>query len=102
MITEGLYTEIRLAIRETRKTKGLTQTALGKRVGMMQRHISDIECGKIIPRLDTLLEILRSLQLDLMLVPIAMRPIITALISGSSLDRPLYALDDENNDEESP
>lgn len=101
--SEGLYAEIRLAIREARKAKGLSQAALGRQVGMVQRHISEIESGKTMPRLDTLLEILRTLNMDLVLVPKNLLPIVYGLLNsrGNPKETSLYAVDEDEEDDES-
>ena len=74
-----------------------------------QMHVSGIETGKIVPRFDTLLDIVRVLDRDLLLVPQALVPAVQALIrdhrsqeSGVAAhdgDRPLYASVDEEEDE---
>ncbi len=104
----GLYNDIRQFIRKERKLKGLTQGALGNKVGMMQRHISEIEQGKIIPRLNTLLEILRALNGELVLVPKNLLPLVQAFLHDhqhpnsqtAASERSLYAVDDDEEDNE--
>jgi transcriptional regulator with XRE-family HTH domain len=99
--------EIRQFIRQNRKARGLSQGALGQQLGMMQRHISEIESGKVIPRLDTLIEMVRTLNAELVVVPKQILPLVQALIqdyqnpnhSTSANERSLYAVDD--NEEES-
>jgi hypothetical protein len=70
-------------------------------------HISGIETGKIVPRFDTLLDLVRVLDHDLLLVPRALVPAVQALIrdhrrphrdtDADEGERPLYAeeLDEE-------
>jgi hypothetical protein len=66
-----------------------------------QEHISVIETGKIVPRFDTLLEIVRVLDRDLMLVPRPFVPAIRALVRGEAGDeRPLYAFDPSEESDE--
>lgn len=100
--SEGLYAEIRSAIRKARKAKGLSQAALGHQIGMMQRHVSEIENGKVIPRLDTLLEILNMLNMDLVLVPKNILPLVRALIHGrgNPKETSLYAVNEEEEDDD--
>ena len=43
-------------------------------------HISGIETGKIVPRFDTLLDLVRVLDRDLLMVPRALVPAVQALI----------------------
>ena len=57
---------MRLTLIETRRKRGWTQAELGKRVGLPQMHISGIETGRVVPRFDTLLELVRILGFDLL------------------------------------
>jgi HTH-type transcriptional regulator / antitoxin HipB len=100
---QSLPEEIRQEIKRGRRAKGWSQLALGQKAGLVQRHISGIETGKIVPRYDTLLEILRVLDRDLVLVPRELLPAVQALVRdyrngaarGQADERPLYAVDDE-------
>lgn len=90
---------LREAIKEARKAKGWSQLELGQKVRLAQRHISGIETGKIVPRFDTLLEIVRTLGHDLVLVSSAMVPAVKAMErdfrnqADEKEERPLYADD---------
>ena len=68
-------------LQEARKAKGLTQGALGAKIGLPQSHISQIEAGKIDIRLSSLFEIARFLDLEPMLIP---RPLISAVRAMTS------------------
>ncbi len=100
---QSLPEEIRAGIKEARGAKRWSQLELGRKAGLAQRHISGIETGKIVPRYDTLLDILRVLDLDLALVPRELSPAVQALVRdyrdravhGQTDERPLYAVDDE-------
>jgi hypothetical protein len=72
-------------------------------------HISGIETGKIVPRFDTLLDVVRVLDRDLIMVPRTLVPAVQALIrdhrntdrAGAEEDeQPLYTFDagDEKED----
>ena len=94
----GLPVELRLSLKEARKKRGWTQRDLVSRVGLTQRHISGIESGKIVPRYDTLLELVRILDYDLVMVPRTLVPVVQSLIrnhlkgqSGEGEERSLYA-----------
>lgn len=101
----SLPEEIRQEIKQARRANGWSQLELGKKAGLAQRHISGIETGKIVPRYDTLLEILRVLDRDLALVPRELLPAVQALVRdfrdrtvhGRTDERPLYAVDDEED-----
>jgi len=76
-----------------------SQAELGQRIGLPQTHISGIETGKIVPRFDTVLDLVRVLSYDLLMVPRPLVPAVQALIRDQNPDRdtderPLYADDD--------
>jgi transcriptional regulator with XRE-family HTH domain len=91
-------------LKEARKKRGWTQRDLVSRIGLTQRHVSGIESGKIVPRYDTILELIRILDHDLLIVPRALVPVVQSLIrdhlkdqSGEGEERSLYA-DDPGED----
>lgn len=98
--------EIRDEIKRARKAKRWTQQELGRNVHLAQRHISAIEAGKIVPRYDTLIDIVRVLDLDLVLAPRELLPAVQALIRdyrnraehGQAEERALYAVEEEGSD----
>ncbi|MDR6841328.1 helix-turn-helix transcriptional regulator [Pseudoxanthomonas sacheonensis] len=57
--------QIGTTIRRNRKRLGLSQSALGDRVGLRQETISLIETGNPATRLDTMLAVLATLDLEL-------------------------------------
>jgi hypothetical protein len=74
-------------------------TELGRRIGLPQTHISNIEAGRIVPRFDTLLDIVRTLDHDLLMVPRSLVPAVQALVRDQQHDNTeeewsLYADDD--------
>jgi transcriptional regulator with XRE-family HTH domain len=94
---KGLPAELRRALKEAREKRGWSQRDLARRLGIAQRHISGIESGKIVPRYDTLLELVRMLDSDLLLVPRALVPVVLSLIRDQAQpeqeegeERPLY------------
>ena len=103
----GLPEAVRQELREARQSRGWSQTELGRRVGLPQMHISGIESGKIVPRFDTLLDLVRVLGKDLLMIPRALVPAVQALIRdyrrpessryADEGERPLYA-DDAGED----
>jgi len=101
----ALPQDMRLALKDAREKRGWTQRDLASRLGLTQTHISGIESGKIVPRYDTLLELVRILDSDLLMVPRALVPVVQSLIrdharpdQGEGDDRSLYA---DDGDEES-
>lgn len=102
---EGLPKDMRRALKATREKRGWSQRDMASRLGLTQTHISGIESGKIVPRYDTLLELVRILDSDLLMVPRALVPVVQALIrdharpdQGEGDERSLYAddVDDES------
>src|ERR1700689_5790846 len=72
--SKALPAELRRALIEARQKHGWSQRDLPSHLGIGQRHISGIESGKIVPRYDTLLEIVRMLDRDLIMVPRTLVP----------------------------
>jgi transcriptional regulator with XRE-family HTH domain len=97
---KALPAELRQALRNARKKHGWSQRELARHLGIAQRHVSGIESGKIVPRYDTLLELVRTLDYDLIMVPRALVPIVQSLVRDHRKDQPgegeersLYAAD---------
>lgn len=61
--------ELGEALRQKRKAKGLTQTAAGKPVNLVQSKISQIENGTLAIELSTLFRLLAALDLELVVQP---------------------------------
>ena len=86
------------------KKRGWSQRDLASHLGIAQRHISGIESGKIVPRYDTLLEMVRMLDHDLIMVPRALVPVVQSLVrdhhkdqAGEGEERSLYAADRDDD-----
>jgi transcriptional regulator with XRE-family HTH domain len=77
---EGLPEDLRRALKDVRGKRGWSQRDLASRLGLTQTHISGIESGKIVPRYDTLLELVRILGRDLLMVPRALVPVVQSII----------------------
>ncbi len=94
---------MRQELKAARLNRGWSQAELGQRVGLPQMHISGIETGKIMPRYDTLLDVVRVLKFDLVMVPSSLVPVVQAIIRDqrgiNEEERPLYASDEDNNTE---
>ncbi len=105
----GLPEDLRRALKEAREKRGWTQRDLASRLGLTQTHISGIESGKIVPRYDTLLELVRILDRDLLMVPRALVPVVQSLIrdharpdQGEGDERSLYANDADEESTKEP
>jgi transcriptional regulator with XRE-family HTH domain len=99
--TKALPAAMRQDLIKARQKRGWSQAELGQRVGLPQMHISAIETGKVVPRFDTLLELVRVLDYDLLLVPRDLVPVVQSLTRDrrahgleEAEERPLYAPDD--------
>jgi transcriptional regulator with XRE-family HTH domain len=97
---KALPADLRRALRDARKEHGWSQRELARHLGIAQRHVSGIESGKIVPRYDTLLELVRTLDYDLIMVPRALVPVVQSLVRDHRKDQPgegeersLYAAD---------
>lgn len=75
-----LPTEMREELKKARLSRGWSQRDLGRNLGLPQMHVSGIESGKIVPRFDTLLDYVRSLDYDLLLIPRTLVPAVLALV----------------------
>lgn len=99
---KGLPIELRDQIKRARAKRGWGQRQLGAAVGLPQPHISAIESGEIVPRFDTLLDLVRVLDLDLLLVPRPLVPAVQSLIRAQkepeSEEKPLYAADEDESE----
>jgi transcriptional regulator with XRE-family HTH domain len=77
-------------LKNARKTKGLSQRAVGKLAGVPQSHISNIEKGTVDLRVSSLIELARALDLELTLVPrksvSAVHSIVRSSRGGSLID----------------
>lgn len=93
----GLPADLRKDLKAARLKRGWSQAELGRKVGLPQTHVSTIEAGKTVPRFDTLLDIARTLDHDLLMVPRSLVPAIQALArdqhGSAEEERPLYADD---------
>jgi transcriptional regulator with XRE-family HTH domain len=92
-------------LREERLAKRLNQTELAKKLGIRQSQISDLERGTVDPRLSTVQDVARVLDLELMLIPRQLLPVVRGLIRAkdtSAESRPLYALDSDDENHELP
>lgn len=97
--TKGLPEAIRRELTRARRDRRWSQAELAKQAGLTQEHVSGIETGKLIPRFDTLLDLVRALDRDFVLTPQPLVPIVQAMIynhlkpEGDEEDQPLYVLD---------
>jgi len=82
------------ALREARASKGLSQRALAKLVGVPQSHISKIENGTVDLRLSSLIEIARALGLEITLVPRTALPAVQSIVRSTAPAKRTDALTD--------
>lgn len=89
-------------LKAVRLSRQLSQAELAGKLGLRQRQVSDLERATVDPRLSTIQNVARALDLELMLIPRHLISAVNALQrSGSDAGRrPLYALSDEDTPEE--
>jgi HTH-type transcriptional regulator/antitoxin HipB len=103
-------TDLLTTLATARRAKGLSQAALAAMLRVPQPQISRLERGINAPQLDTLQNVAGALDLQLMLVPRALGPVIRALVTdytsgGRSStgtpteERPLYRIEAEESSE---
>ncbi len=87
------------ALQTARKSKNLSQRALGAKTGVPQSHISKIEAGTVDLKTSSLIEMARALDLELMLVA---RPLVTTVkglsrrgLASDETVMPAYRLDED-------
>lgn len=90
-------------LRKTRLSRHFTQQVLARTLGLRQRQISDLERAAMDPRLSTILNVARALDLELMLIP---RHLISAVeglqrAGTDAAKRPMYALGDADAESDS-
>ena len=98
-----LPADMRVQLKEARTSRGWSQRELGRHLGLPQMHVSGIESGKIVPRFDTLLDYVRDLDHDLLLIPRTLVPAVMALVRehkasnrpGGEEERSLYAVSED-------
>jgi transcriptional regulator with XRE-family HTH domain len=92
--------EIAAQIREARKKKGLSQRALSAKIGITQSHISKIEQGGVDLQTSTLIEIARTLELEVVLIPRERLSAFEALRRGLEASKaiPAYRLSEGEDD----
>lgn len=93
--------DVRLALfdtlREARLYLGLNQQELARRLGLHQRQISDLERAAVDPRLSTVQNVARALDLELMLIPHHLISAVEGLKRAvtDAANQPIYALDED-------
>ncbi|MFH1261897.1 MAG: helix-turn-helix domain-containing protein [Pseudomonadota bacterium] len=56
-------------IKRERRRQGLTQQQLGEKIRMRQATVSELEAGKPVAKLQTLVHVLSALQLEIVIRP---------------------------------
>jgi len=84
------------SLKDRRLELKVNQSALGKKMGMPQSHVSKIEKGLSDPRLSTVSDMARLLDQELILVPREKLAIINALINQDDEQQPMWNVDEES------
>ncbi|MEA3640869.1 MAG: helix-turn-helix transcriptional regulator [Lamprobacter sp.] len=88
-------------LKAAREAAGLSQRALSTMTGLQQGQLSKIESGLVDPRLSSVLEMARALELEPVLVPRRSLLAVRALLGlDADAGRPAYRLDDDDDDAE--
>ena len=91
------------ALKAARERKNLTQRELASAVGMPQAQISKIENAVVDMRSSTLIELARTLDLEVMLVPRTLIPAVKSIVGATEQGaeeqppRPAYTLGDDDD-----
>ncbi len=93
--------QIVAALKVARKQRGLSQKALGAKIGVPQSHISRIERGEVDLQASSLIQLARALDLELCLLPSKLVPAFQALVragrEGAAEQIPMYRLEEDDN-----
>lgn len=94
------------SLKSARQKKNQSQRALSRKTGIQQTQISRIESGQADLRVSTLVELARSLDLEVVLIPRALLPAVNSIIekksdsdTGAMGQVPAYQLGSEADDE---
>jgi transcriptional regulator with XRE-family HTH domain len=94
------------SLKSARQEKKLSQRALSLKIGIQQTQISRIESGLADLRVSTLVELARSLDLEVMLIPRSLFPAVNSITqkksnsdTGSIVPGPAYRLGSGADDE---
>jgi transcriptional regulator with XRE-family HTH domain len=79
---------IALELRKAREDKQLSQRDLSAATGLPQAQISKIENGTVSPRLESLIQLARALELEIMLIPRKFVPAVQAITRGAEGEPP--------------
>lgn len=90
-------------LKKFRLEKGLSQEALGLKVGFPQGHLSKIENGLVDLQVSSLVELARTLDLELMLIPRGFVKIVEEITIETTKknpeSRPMYYVGEDNHEE---
>jgi transcriptional regulator with XRE-family HTH domain len=87
------------ALREARLKRPFTQQELADKLGLRQGQISDLERATKDPRLSTIQNVARALDLEVMLVPRQLITAVQGVLRGGAhwAKRPMYSLGNETD-----
>lgn len=89
------------ALKAARKAKKLSQRELAAKIDIPQSHLSKIEAGKVNLSLSNFVEMARTLDLEVMLIPGQNVRLIESILNakGSPEVKPAYVADEFEGDE---
>lgn len=88
-------------LKNLRKQKKISQSDLGKLLGLPQSHVSSIESEAVDPRLSTIVEMARNLDCELLAVPVKHLKAVECIVEdrSSQLTEPKFQIPLEDDDE---
>ena len=89
-------------LKAARVAKGWSQRTLSQKVGIPQSHISKIESGAVDLKTSNLMEMARTLDMEVMLVPRTMIITIRSLLSQETIKDtppPAYRINEKSNED---
>ena len=85
-------------LRAAREARKLSQRELAAKIGLPQSHLSKIESAQVNIKLGSFLELARTLDYEVMLIPRQDVLLVESILKrGTDEARPAYTLDEDDN-----
>jgi transcriptional regulator with XRE-family HTH domain len=82
-------------LKSARQQQGITQSALGEKLGLPQSHVSKIEQGANDPRLSTVTDMARVLDQEWVLIPRQLVSAVRSLLNGEGAEERRFQPDED-------
>jgi transcriptional regulator with XRE-family HTH domain len=83
-------------LKSARQQQGITQSALGEKLGLPQSHVSKIEQGANDPRLSTVTDMARVLDQEWVLIPRQLVSAVRSLLNGEGAEERRFQPDEKD------